>query len=125
MRELEQGGVPRERQALMGFSQGACLASEYVWRHPGRWGALIAFTGGLIGPPGTTWEARGDLLGTPVLLTTSDVDAWVPLDRVKQTATVFRAMGAAVDERVYPGMDHVVSDDEIALARPLLERIRA
>jgi phospholipase/carboxylesterase len=123
--ELEQAGIGRERIVLLGFSQGACLACEYVWHHPARWGALIAFTGGLVGPPDTEWAAREGLHGTPVLLGTSDVDAWVPQYRVHQTAAVFRAMGAAVDERLYPGRDHLVSDDEVALARHLLARIRA
>jgi phospholipase/carboxylesterase len=118
--ELGARGLAEERIALLGFSQGACLAVEYVFRHPSRWGALIALTGGLIGPPGTAWERTGDVRRTPVLLATSDIDAWVPLERVKQTAEVFRAMGGAVDLRVYPGMEHIVNDDEIAAARDLL-----
>jgi phospholipase/carboxylesterase len=120
VRELEDRGLARARIALLGFSQGACLAAEFVYRHPARWGALLALTGGLIGPPGTTWATTGDLARTPVLLATSDVDAWVPLERVHESAAVFRAMGAAVDLRVYEGMEHVVSDDEIAAARALL-----
>jgi phospholipase/carboxylesterase len=120
VRELEERGLARERIALLGFSQGACLAAEYVYRHPARWGALLALTGGLIGPPGTTWAAAGRLQSTPVLLATSDVDTWVPLERVHETAAVLRAMGGAVDLRVYPGMDHIVNDDEIATARALL-----
>ena len=99
-----------------------------MWRHPGRWGALIAFTGGSSsGPPARPGRRAAIWLGTPVLLTTSDVDAWVPLDRVKaDLATVSPGDGRRGRRAaVYPGMDHVVSDDEIALARPLLERIRA
>lgn len=113
-------GHAPERLALVGFSQGACLAAEYVLRHPRRWGALIAFTGGLIGPPGLRWPAGGDLVGTPVLLATADPDAWVPVSRVRETAEVFRAMGATVDERVYPGLEHAVNDEEIEAARALL-----
>src|SRR5208283_1420320 len=48
-----EAGIPRERIALLGFSQGACLATEFVARNATRYGALVAFTGGLIGPPGT------------------------------------------------------------------------
>jgi len=50
---------------LLGFSQGACLALEYLVRHGGV-AAAIAFTGGLIGPPGTTWSSAA-IAGTPVL----------------------------------------------------------
>jgi phospholipase/carboxylesterase len=118
--ELEGEGVPRERVAFLGFSQGACLAAEYVLQNPRRWGALVAMTGGLLGPPGTTWEASGELAGTPVLLATSDIDEQVPLERVEATADLFREMGAAVDLRVYPGRGHLVSDDEVRAARSLL-----
>jgi predicted esterase len=121
--ELETDGVSRERIAWMGFSQGACLATEYLFRSPSRWGGLASLTGGLIGPPETTWEPAGNLTGTPVLLTTSDVDEWVPLERVQKTADVFRSMGGEVDLRVYPGRSHLVSPEEIGATRSLLERL--
>ena len=43
-------GAARSRVFIAGFSQGACLATEFVARHPTRYGGLLAFTGGLIGP---------------------------------------------------------------------------
>jgi len=49
----ERGRLSAGRIAVIGFSQGACLAVEYAVRHPGRCGALVVFTGGLIGPAGT------------------------------------------------------------------------
>ena len=121
IQNINDRGVPPERIALLGFSQGACLASEYIYRHPQRWGALIAYTGGLIGPDETRWALNGRLADTPVLLANSDADAWVPLSRTEQTLEVFRAMGAAVHLRVYPDMAHEVNDEEIALGRALLQ----
>ena len=41
-------GIPAERVALVGFSQGACLALDHAWRFPRRYGAIIAFTGAII-----------------------------------------------------------------------------
>jgi phospholipase/carboxylesterase len=123
VRELEEGGLARQHIALVGFSQGACLASDYLFRTPLRWGALAALTGGLIGPPGTTWIPTGSLAGTPVLLATSDIDELVPLARVEETAEVFRSMGAAVDLRVYAGRSHLVSDAEILATRSLLSSL--
>ena len=120
VRALEAAGLPRRRIALVGFSQGACVACEYVRRHPARWGALIAFTGGLPGPDGSVWTDDADLLGTPVLLSNSEADAWVPWRRVEETAAVFTRMGANVTLRLYPGRDHVVDDDEIREARTIL-----
>ncbi len=121
--DLEEHGLPRDRIALLGFSQGACLATEYVFRSPSRWGAVAALTGGLIGPPGTRWEPSGTLAGTPALFTTSDADEWVPIERVKETVEVFRSMRAEVDLRVYPEREHAVSAEEVDAARSLLRRL--
>lgn len=119
---LCDAGLKRSNIGLVGFSQGACLACEYVYRHPTRWGSLIAFTGGLIGSEATVWPTSQSLFGTPVFLGNSDIDPWVPLTRMRQTADVFRAMGAIVTERVYPGMEHLVNEDEIAEAACMLGR---
>ena len=43
-------GLPSKRVVITGFSQGACLATEFMARHPRRYAGLIAFTGGLIAP---------------------------------------------------------------------------
>jgi predicted esterase len=118
-------GVPAERIVLLGFSQGACLASEFAVRNARRYGGVIAYSGGLIGPPGTTWAHPGDFAGTPVFLGCSDVDSHVPKTRVDESAEVFGRMGAAVTERIYPGMGHLVNDDEIAFARALLGTLTA
>jgi predicted esterase len=125
VRALESEGVPRRRIALVGFSQGACLACEYVRRHPGRWGALIAFTGGLFGPEGTTWKAEASLDGTPALISNSDQDDWVPWSRTHETAAALLRMGAEVTLKLYHGRDHIVGDDEIDEARTMLRRALA
>jgi phospholipase/carboxylesterase len=121
--DVEKNGIARERVVLLGFSQGACLASEFAVRHARRYGGVIALSGGLIGPPGTTWTSPGSFDGTPVFLGCSDVDPHIPLPRVEESAEVFGGMGAAVTTRIYPGMGHLVNDDEIACARAIMARI--
>ncbi len=120
---IEEAGIPRERILLLGFSQGACLAGEFAWRHPARYGGVILFSGGLIGPEGTSWEPHGSMEGTPVLLGCSDVDAHIPETRVHESARAFEAMGAEVDTRIYPGMGHLVNRDEIEGARALIDQV--
>ena len=110
---------------MLGFSQGACLTSEFVARHPRHYGAVIALTGGLIGPPGTPRNYPSSLAGTPVFLGTSDPDPHVPFERVKETEAVLRRMGAAVELRRYPGMPHTINDDELDVCRKLLQRVIA
>jgi predicted esterase len=117
---IERAGIPAERIALAGFSQGACLTLEFGARHARRYGALVGLSGGLIGPDGTPRDYAGTLGGTPVFLGCSDVDSHIPLARVHETARVLTGLGGAVDERIYPGMGHQVNDDEIAAVRSML-----
>ncbi len=110
---VEDAGIPASRIILSGFSQGACLASEFVARHARRYGGLAALSGGLIGPEGTPRDYPGDLAGTPIFLGCSDVDPHIPLARVQESARVLTALGGAVTERIYPGMGHAVNQDEL------------
>ena len=113
--------IPSERIALLGFSQGACLTSEYVARHPRHYGAVMALTGGLIGPPGTPRDYPGSLQGTPIFLGTSDPDPHVPFPRVRETEAVLAQMGAKVEVRRYPGMPHTINQEEMDICRTMLE----
>lgn len=120
--QLSQHGIPPERVALLGFSQGACLALETAARDARRYAALIGLSGGLIGPPGTRFDYDGSLEGTPVFLGCSDVDAHIPVERVEQSAEALERLGASVDMRIYPGMGHTVNRDELLAARSLLAK---
>ncbi|MGE0866127.1 MAG: alpha/beta hydrolase [Vicinamibacterales bacterium] len=117
---LESQGIPAARIALLGFSQGACLSLEFAARTPRRYAAIVGLSGGLIGPAGTPRNYPGSMQETPVFLGCSDVDSHIPVDRVSESAAVFRALGAEVDERIYRGMGHTVNADEIAAVRGLL-----
>jgi predicted esterase len=121
--DLAVKGIPKTRIVLLGFSQGACLSSEFAVRHADRFGGVIAFSGGLIGPPGTAWNYPGTFAGTPVFLGCSDIDPHIPAPRVEESAAVFARMEAEVTRRLYPGMGHLMNDDEIAFARAMLDRI--
>jgi len=116
-------GVPRHKVAILGFSQGACLATEFVARNAARYGALIAFTGGLIGPLGTQFNYPGDLAGTPCFFGAGDPDPHVPWVRVKESASVFSALGGVVTLRRYPGLPHTIHQDEIQHAKQQLSRL--
>jgi phospholipase/carboxylesterase len=111
------------RLVLGGFSQGACLAAEYALRHPRRYGGLLLYTGGFMGPPGSRPRRAGDFEGMPAFLGSADPDAWVPAERVGETAGVLEALGARVTTRVYAGMDHLVNDLEIAAGRELIRGV--
>lgn len=113
-------GIPAERTMLLGFSQGACLSLEYAARHARRFGGIAGLSGGLIGPNGTSRDYQGSFDGTPIFLGCSDVDSHVPAHRVKESAGVLGKMGAVVTMRLYPGMEHIVSEDEVRVVRLMM-----
>jgi predicted esterase len=115
--------IPGERVILLGFSQGACLTLEFAARHARRYGGVVGFSGGLIGPDGTPRDYPGNFEGTSVFLGCSDIDPHIRKDRVLEAAEVFRRMGAKETTRLYPGMGHTVNQDEIEAAREIVERV--
>jgi predicted esterase len=121
--QLQRLGIAPERIAIGGFSQGACLALEYIARYPRRHGGAIGWSGGLIGPPGTRWPIDGSLGGTPVFLGCSDVDAHIPALRVQESADALTEAGADVTMVLYPGMGHTINADEIAHAGRILRML--
>ncbi len=120
---LEGEGIPPERVVLLGFSQGACLATEFAARNARRYGGVVGLSGGLIGPDGTPRDYPGTLDGTPVFLGCSDVDPHIPVERVRETADVLTRLGGAVTLRLYPGLDHTIIPDEIAAVQAMLDAI--
>lgn len=117
-------GLPPERVVLGGFSQGACLSSEYMARNARRYGGLLGLSGGLIGPTGTPRNYAGDLAGTPIFLGCSDVDTHIPKERVLETEAVLRGLGGEVTAKLYPGMGHTVNEDELEHARAIVAGVR-
>ena len=118
---VEQAGIRSEKIILGGFSQGACLVSEFAARNPKRYGALLVFSGGLIGAPGELYPYSGDMKQTPVFLGCSDVDAHIPLERVNESADILAGLGAQVTKKIYKGMGHTINADELDEAQKLVE----
>jgi len=121
---LTEAGVPADRVVLGGFSQGACLATEFAARNPRRYGGAFALSGGLIGESVDVEDYAGGnegaMDGTPVFLGCSDVDPHIPEERVHDTREVFEALGADVTERIYEGMGHTVNRDELEHVREIV-----
>lgn len=120
--DLIAEGTEPENIILGGFSQGACLIAEFVVRHPRSYGAVLVFTGGLIGPPETHWPVTPALRGVPVYLTGCTIDEWVPVERVEETARVFEATGARVKLHIFDDRDHHICAEEIRAAHDVLVR---
>ncbi len=111
--QLAQAGIPPARTLLLGFSQGGCLALEFAARNGTRYGGVAGLAGGLIGAPATPRDYPNSLEGSPVFLGCGDRDPYVPLDRLEETAEVMTRLRGQVTKRVYPGVGHVVNEDEL------------
>jgi predicted esterase len=118
--QVTAAGIPRERTILLGFSQGACLTLDFAARNASRYGGIAGLSGGLIGPDGTPRDYPGSLEGTPMFLGCSDVDPHIPAQRVRETTEVMRRLGGQVTMRLYPGMGHLVNEDEIDAVRRMM-----
>lgn len=116
-------GIARDRVLLLGFSQGGCLATEFVARNPARYGGLVALSGGLIGEEIDVTAYDGDLDGMPAFFGCSTNDPHIPEQRVHDSATVLERLGATVTKRLYEGLGHGVNEDELQTVSELLENL--
>ena len=83
--ELAKHGLPASSLALVGFSQGAMMAMHVGLRRTGLSGAIVAYSGHLVGGEHLAAEAKGK---PPLLLVHGDQDNIIPVD------ALFDAMGA-------------------------------
>jgi predicted esterase len=113
-------GIAFDRIFLGGFSQGACLAAEFVARNARRYGGLLVFSGGLIGPLGMNRSYNGSLDGTPVFIGCSNRDPHIPIERVEESEDVLRALGGDVSKVIYPDLGHTIVPDEIDRANRII-----
>jgi phospholipase/carboxylesterase len=118
--EITTEGISSENVYLLGFSQGACLTLEFAARNADKFGGIVAFTGALIGDKIHSENYKGDFKNTPVFIGSSNPDPHVPVQRVRETTGILKSMHADVTEKIYNGMGHTISEDEIRLANELV-----
>lgn len=121
--KLNEAGIASDHIFLLGFSQGACLALEYVARNPQRYAGMVALSGALIENGDQPRSYSGSLDGTPAFLGCSDADFHIPAQRVLRSEQVLRGMGANVTAKLYPHLGHTVNDDEIDAVNAMIKRV--
>jgi len=121
--QLQAANIPPERTILLGFSQGACLSAEFAARHAQRYGGVAVLSGALIGPPEIPRNYTGSFADTPIFLGCSDVDFHIPKERVQDSTIILRQLGAAVTERLYPGLGHTVNQDELEMVQAMIDAL--
>jgi len=118
--DIKAAGITSENIYFLGFSQGACLTLEFVARNAMRYGGVVAFTGGLIGETIRSENYTGNFNNTPVFIGSSNPDPHVPVERVHESTKILKSMNAVVTQKLYNGMGHMISQDEIDLANTLI-----
>ncbi len=113
-------GVSEADIYFFGFSQGACLALEFLARNARRYGGAVALIGGVIGQKIDRSKYAGDFEGMPLLISTSNPDFHVPVERVYATGNIFREMKADVTETVYPNAGHNINPDQVEWANRIV-----
>lgn len=114
--------VGAERTFLVGFSQGACLASEVIARGERKIGGLVALAGARVGPRAEQAKV-GALAGMPALFGISEGDPWVKAEDVRATADAYREAGADVTLVVDGGEAHEMSARQRILAQEILRGV--
>ena len=109
----ENAGFSKDKIFILGFSQGACLAAEYVARHPDKYAGIFIFSGGLIGHRINEDSYTGNLQKTPIFIGCSDVDTHIPLQRIHKTDSILSSVNGDVTKVIYPNFGHTINKDEI------------
>lgn len=120
---MTRESIPKERIILLGFSQGACLVTEFAARHPQKLGGVVALSGGLIGASISLETYTGSMTQTPVFIGCSDNDPYVPNERLEVTSAVFEKLNANVNKQIYKGMGHRINEEEIKEVRRMMAGI--
>lgn len=111
-------GVPPERTALVGFSQGTMMALQVGLRRKAALAGIVGFSGRLLRPERLAAEIASK---PPVLLVHGDEDAMVPVASLAEAKDALTAAGVPVRTHVSRGVGHGIAPDGLGLALGFLK----
>ena len=117
--ELARLGLPPDRLALAGFSQGTMLSLHVGLRRKVKPAAIVGFSGLLAGAPPAELQ-DGDF--PPLLLTHGDSDQVIPAQAMFMAAIQLAAAGAGVQWHLAPGMGHGIDPEGLMIAGQFLNQ---
>ncbi|MBN9591337.1 MAG: alpha/beta fold hydrolase [Alphaproteobacteria bacterium] len=115
--ELSRHGLPPERLALVGFSQGTMMSLHVGLRRPARPFAIIGYSGVLAGAEALPPQEPD---APPILLVHGDADPMIPAEALFASATALGRAGAAVQWHVSPGVGHGIDPAGLSLGGAFL-----
>jgi phospholipase/carboxylesterase len=111
--ELARLGLPPDRLALVGFSQGTMMSLHVGLRRAVKPAAIVGFSGLLAGAP-------PDSGFPPILLTHGDSDTVIPPQAMFLAAGQLGAAGATVQWHLAQGMGHGIDPEGLFMAGQFL-----
>jgi phospholipase/carboxylesterase len=116
-RELEKYGLPPERLALVGFSQGTMMALHVGLRREQQIAGVLGYSGVLVGARRLKEEMRSK---PPILLIHGDRDPTIPIPAMFDSAEALAASGHGAQWHVSYGVPHSIGPDGLDLGAAFL-----
>lgn len=112
--------LPPEKLIVIGFSQGTMTALHTLLRRPKPCGAIIGFSGALLG---TTEIMRAEIKSKPpVCLIHGNADMVVPYEALAHSESILKACNVEVEAHTRNGLGHGIDPQGIALARAFVKK---
>lgn len=115
-------GIPSNKIALVGFSQGGAIALQTGLRHAEPLAGILALSTYLALESSFATEASTANKHIPIFMAHGTVDNIIPLSRAERSLSVLKANNYSVDWHEYP-MAHTVSMEEINDIRDFFNKI--
>ncbi|MFO1241842.1 MAG: dienelactone hydrolase family protein [Rickettsiales bacterium] len=116
---LKKTNVPISKLAVIGFSQGTMTALYTLIRRVDSCGAIVGFSGALIGAEQLAVEAKAK---PPVCLIHGEMDTVVPFGAMGMAETVLKNAGLSVESHARPGLPHGIDPEGIEIAKKFLKK---
>lgn len=120
--QMEKYGIPAEKTALVGFSQGTMMSLYAGPRFPEALAGVLGYSGALV------WEGDADIAvlhKIPVHLVHGDADAVVPVQAYHQAHGLLSQAGFPLSGGVTRGLMHNIDEDGIEGGGAFLKRVLA
>lgn len=109
--------LPASQIALLGFSQGCMMALHVGLRRLEQIGAIVGFSGALVGPDRLPQEIRSR---PPVMLVHGMMDTVVPYAALPASAHYLQASGVSVTSETRPMLGHSIDQESLIKAAKFL-----
>lgn len=119
-RILTETGLPDDKLALVGFSQGTMMSLFVSLRRAKPIAGVVGYSGRLIGPETLAGEIKSR---PPVVLVHGDRDDVVPVSVLPEAVNTLKAAGVPVDAYVRPGLTHSIDPEGIEIGAEFLARV--